>query len=156
MTLSSGPIAPGTAFVDPSTGHLTETAFRTLLALWQRTGGAAGADITAVQSTANTAKATATAAQTAATAAQTSATSASSAVTAETTRAEAAEALLAPKASPSFTGTVTNNGATWTAGTGAPTSTQPVGSIYSRTDGTSGARLYVSAGGGTWSAVAGV
>lgn len=47
-------------------------------------------------------------------------------------------------------------GPTWTAGTGAPTATQPVGSIYSRTDGTAGARLYVSAGGGTWAAVAGV
>ena len=47
-------------------------------------------------------------------------------------------------------------GPTWTAGTGAPTSTQPNGSLYSRTDGTTGARLYVSAGAGTWAAVAGV
>lgn len=47
-------------------------------------------------------------------------------------------------------------GPTWTTGTAAPASTQPVGSIYSNTSGTAGARLYVSAGGGTWNAVAGV
>jgi len=45
-------------------------------------------------------------------------------------------------------------GPTWTTGTGAPAATQPVGSIYSRTDGTAGARLYVSAGAGTWTPVA--
>jgi len=47
-------------------------------------------------------------------------------------------------------------GPTWTGGTGAPAATLPVGSLYSRTDGGSGARLYVSAGGGTWNPVAGV
>lgn len=46
--------------------------------------------------------------------------------------------------------------ATINSGTGAPSATRPVGSIYMRTDGTTGARLYVSAGGGTWAAVAGV
>lgn len=45
---------------------------------------------------------------------------------------------------------------TVTSGAGAPTSTQPNASIYLRTDGTTGARLYVSAGSGTWNAVAGV
>jgi hypothetical protein len=48
------------------------------------------------------------------------------------------------------------SGPTWTAGTGAPSSTQPNGSLFSRTDGSTGSRLYVSAGGGTWNAVAGV
>jgi hypothetical protein len=49
-----------------------------------------------------------------------------------------------------------SSGPTWTTGTGAPASTQPVGSLYSNTSGAAGARLYVSAGGGTWTAVAGV
>jgi len=48
------------------------------------------------------------------------------------------------------------SGPTWTSGAGAPASTQPVGSIYSNTSGGVGARLYVSAGAGTWAAVAGV
>jgi hypothetical protein len=47
-------------------------------------------------------------------------------------------------------------GPTWTAGTGAPSATAPIGSLYSRTDGSVGSALYVSAGGGTWNAVAGV
>lgn len=42
------------------------------------------------------------------------------------------------------------------AGAGAATGTQPAGSIWLRTDGATGTRLYVSAGGGTWNAVAGV
>lgn len=45
---------------------------------------------------------------------------------------------------------------TWTKGTGAPASTQPKGSIFSRTDGGVGSTLYVSQGGGTWNPVAGV
>jgi hypothetical protein len=47
-------------------------------------------------------------------------------------------------------------GPTWTAGTGAPAATAPIGSLYSRMDGSVGSALYVSAGGGTWNAVAGV
>lgn len=47
-------------------------------------------------------------------------------------------------------------GPTWTTGTGAPTSTQPVGSIFSRTDGAAGARFYVSAGAGSWTAATGL
>jgi hypothetical protein len=47
-------------------------------------------------------------------------------------------------------------GPTWTGGAGAPSGTQPKGSIYSRIDGGVGSTLYVSQGGGTWNAVAGV
>lgn len=39
---------------------------------------------------------------------------------------------------------------------GAPTFSATAGSLFLRTDGGSGARLYVSAGGGTWTAVTGV
>jgi hypothetical protein len=42
------------------------------------------------------------------------------------------------------------------AGTGAATGTQPAGSIWIRTDGSTGSRIYVSAGGGTWNAIANV
>lgn len=45
-------------------------------------------------------------------------------------------------------------GPTWTVGTGSPVSSQPVGSIYSRTDGTPGSCLYVRTGSGSWTAVA--
>jgi hypothetical protein len=41
-------------------------------------------------------------------------------------------------------------------GTGAATGTQPAGSLWLRTDGAAGSRIYVSAGGGTWAAIAGV
>ena len=47
-------------------------------------------------------------------------------------------------------------GPTWTNGAAVPSSTQPVGSLYSRGGGAVGATLYVSRGGGTWAAVAGV
>jgi hypothetical protein len=47
-------------------------------------------------------------------------------------------------------------GPTWTAGTGAPTTTEPLGSLYSRTDGAVGSTIYVSRGAGTWNPVAGV
>lgn len=61
---------------------------------------------------------------------------------------------------PNYAGTVTAaefslGGPTWTAGTGAPTSRQPNASLYSRIDGATGSRLYVS-NGTTWTAVAGV
>jgi hypothetical protein len=48
------------------------------------------------------------------------------------------------------------SGPTWTSGTGVPATTQPVGSLFSRTDGAVGTTLYVSRGAGTWNAVAGV
>jgi hypothetical protein len=41
-------------------------------------------------------------------------------------------------------------------GTGAAVGTQPSGSIWVRTDGTAGARIYVSQGGGTWVPIASV
>jgi hypothetical protein len=47
-------------------------------------------------------------------------------------------------------------GPTIRAGTGVATGTQPSGSLWLRTDGAAGARLYVSAGAGTWVAVASV
>lgn len=50
----------------------------------------------------------------------------------------------------------TNNLPTFTAGTGAPTAVEPVGSIFLRSDGGVGGHLYVSQGGGTWNPVAGV
>lgn len=45
------------------------------------------------------------------------------------------------------------SGVIWTSGTGAPIAAQPVGSLYSREDGTVGATLYLSHGGGTWAAI---
>jgi hypothetical protein len=48
------------------------------------------------------------------------------------------------------------SGPTWTSGTGVPASTQPKGSLYSRTSGAVGSTLYVSQGAGTWNPVAGV
>ena len=52
--------------------------------------------------------------------------------------------------------TGTTSGPTWTTGSAAPAATAPVGSLYSRVGGAVGATLYVSRGGGTWAAVAGV
>jgi hypothetical protein len=48
------------------------------------------------------------------------------------------------------------SGPTWTTGSAAPAASAPVGSLYSRVGGAVGATLYVSRGGGTWAAVAGV
>lgn len=45
------------------------------------------------------------------------------------------------------------SGVNWTSGTGAPIAAQPVGSLYSQEDGTVGATLYVSQGGGVWTVV---
>ena len=47
-------------------------------------------------------------------------------------------------------------GPTLTTALGAPTSAQPLGSLYVNASGAVGATLYVSRGGGTWNAVAGV
>lgn len=52
--------------------------------------------------------------------------------------------------------TLNTSGPTICSGTGAATGTQPKGSIWMRTDGAVGSTLYVSQGGGTWTAVAGV
>jgi Spherulation-specific family 4 len=47
-------------------------------------------------------------------------------------------------------------GPTIKGGTGAPSGTQPAGSLWLRTDGSTGTRLYVSNGSGTWTGVSGV
>jgi hypothetical protein len=52
------------------------------------------------------------------------------------------------------TGSIT--GPTWTTGTALPSTAEPVGSLYSRVGGVVGGTLYVSRGGGSWNAVAGV
>lgn len=64
----------------------------------------------------------------------------------------------ASTASPTFTGGIVLGpaGPTIRSGTGAATGTQPKGSQWIRTDGAVGSTLYVSQGGGTWNAVAGV
>lgn len=41
-------------------------------------------------------------------------------------------------------------------GSGAAAGTQPAGSLWLRTDGAAGTRIYVSQGGGTWTPIAGV
>jgi hypothetical protein len=48
------------------------------------------------------------------------------------------------------------SGVTIRAGTGAATGTQPSGSIWIRTDGSAGARIYVSQGAGSWVPIAAV
>jgi hypothetical protein len=48
------------------------------------------------------------------------------------------------------------SGPTIASGTGAASGTQPKGSLWMRTDGGVGTTMYVSQGGGTWNAVAGV
>jgi hypothetical protein len=76
-----------------------------------------------------------------------------------TTKYATAAQLLAAAVAPIAGTSIRTNGTagpTWTAGTGAPTITQPLGSLYSRTDGGVGTTLYVSRGGGTWNAVSGV
>lgn len=52
--------------------------------------------------------------------------------------------------------TVLAGGITFRSGTGAASGTQPKGSVWMRTDGGVGTTMYVSQGGGTWNAVAGV
>lgn len=49
-----------------------------------------------------------------------------------------------------------SSGPTITSGSGVPSSTQPDGSLYIRRSTTTGNRIYVTSGGGTWAAVAGV
>jgi hypothetical protein len=81
----------------------------------------------------------------------------------------AADNNLMPKAGGTFTGAIygpsarfdlfqsgTMGGPTWTSGFGAPASTQPLGSLYSRRDGAVGTTIYISRGTGTWNAIAGV
>ena len=50
----------------------------------------------------------------------------------------------------------TTGGPNITTGSGVPSSTQPKGSIYLRTGGSTGSTFYVSQGGGTWNAASGI
>jgi hypothetical protein len=62
-----------------------------------------------------------------------------------------------PAATASITGSMiigTSAGPVISSGTGVASGTQPSGSIFIRTDGAAGARIYVSQGGGTWIAIA--
>jgi len=72
----------------------------------------------------------------------------------------AVDALASPStvglAAPSLTIGPASTGPTIRAGIGAATGTQPSGSIWIRTDGSAGARIYVSQGAGTWVPIAAV
>lgn len=57
---------------------------------------------------------------------------------------------------PPIASPVADTAPNWTHGTGGPTATQPLGSLYSRDDGGVGSTLYLSRGAGVWNAVAGV
>lgn len=48
-----------------------------------------------------------------------------------------------------------NGGPTWTGGTGAPATSPPQGSLFSRTDGVAGTTLYTTTGSGAWTPVSG-
>jgi len=151
-----------TPLVDPTTGNITRLWWYFLNSLWTRTGDSQGASTVQALEDAQNAQARSIAAQASATAAQASANGAVAGVAAETARALAAEALLAPLAGANFTGAVAatqlglGTGANWTTGAGVPTSTQPKGSIYSRTGGGIGSTLYVTQGAGVWNPIAGV
>jgi hypothetical protein len=69
----------------------------------------------------------------------------------------AADVDVNPSAAAEVTGSLafgTSAGPNITSGTGVASGTQPSGSIFIRTDGAAGARIYVSQGGGTWIAIA--
>jgi len=69
----------------------------------------------------------------------------------------AVDPLAAPSAVPLAVPSITlAGGITIRSGTGAATGTQPSGSIWIRTDGSAGARIYVSQGAGTWVPIAAV
>jgi hypothetical protein len=71
----------------------------------------------------------------------------------------ASDIAVSPSVAPRQAGSLvvgSNAGPTIVAGTGVASGTQPSGSIFIRTDGAAGARLYVSQGGGTWIAIAAV
>lgn len=139
---------PTSPLVDP-TGNIRPAWRALLLSLFQRTGGAVGKvtpDVDAIQGEIDAEEAARTAADA----------GLQSAINAEAAARTAADADLAPKASPSLTGTVGINAVTLGTGAGVPLGVQPSGSLWLRTDGVVGARLYVSQGGGAWLAVAGV
>ena len=64
---------------------------------------------------------------------------------------------VSPSVAPKQAGSLvigTSAGPTIRAGTGVASGTQPSGSIFIRTDGAAGARIYVSQGAGSWLAIA--
>jgi hypothetical protein len=64
-----------------------------------------------------------------------------------------------PAATATITGSIvigTSAGPIISSGTGVASGTQPSGSIFIRTDGAAGARIYVSQGAGTWIPIAAV
>jgi hypothetical protein len=64
---------------------------------------------------------------------------------------------VSPSIAPNHAGAIVQGTTAWPTirtGTGVASGTQPSGSIFIRTDGAAGARLYVSQGGGTWIAIA--
>lgn len=142
--------------VDPDSGELTAPWRGFFQSLYIRTGGANGFASADVGSLASETAARIAADNTLTTN-----------LAAETSARQAADAGLLPLAggvlsgalsTPQVTATThaTPAGPTWTSGSGVPTAAAPAGSLFSRTDGAVGARLYVSAGGGTWHPVAGV
>ena len=165
---------PSGPLLDPTTQTLT-TAWRAFfISLYSRTGSSAGGTISGLQSaidaetTARAAEDTALEGDIAA-----EATTRANADTTEKAARTAADAALQAsklaKAGDTMTGglagttavfaslqTGGGGGPTWTAGAGVPTAAAPIGSLYSNTTGALGARLYVSAGGGTWTAIPGV
>jgi hypothetical protein len=69
----------------------------------------------------------------------------------------ASDIAVSPSVQPKQAGSLvlgTSGGPTLNAGTGVASGTQPSGSIWIRTDGAAGARIYVSQGGGTWIPIA--
>jgi len=52
--------------------------------------------------------------------------------------------------------TGSTTGPTWTTGTAVPSAAEPIGSLYSKTNGTVGATLYVRSTGSVWTPIAGV
>ena len=73
------------------------------------------------------------------------------------TGATAVDTDVNPAATASVTGSMvigTSAGPIISSGTGVASGTQPSGSLFIRTDGAAGARIYVSQGAGTWIAIA--
>jgi hypothetical protein len=135
---------PSGPLVDPETGDVMPAWRALLMSLYGRTGGSTGG-IAPTQADVAAEAAARQAADEALAAALDREAAARAAGDAANTAAIAAE------------GTVRRTGDTLhTSGTGAPTGAATVGALYSRTDGGVGTTLYVSRGGGSWLAVAGV
>jgi len=145
---------PSGPMINTDTGEVTQAWLGFFVALWQRTGSSAGG----VQASASDLAAE-TAAREAADQALTA--SLSSETSARASGDAANHALIAAEgatrsAADAHLGLTTVSSMLHTSGTGLPSYSAPVGSLYSRTDGTVGATLYVSQAGGAWLAIAGV